>query len=142
MNYALPIAGLAAVPAHAQQSDSVCQQLMPYSSSVLASKNNGTPKEVYAQRQTPREVLMSIPDSPEKVMSLRMLDVVEEVYGYGELDPNAYAAYSVEICNRQLSGNSVPGHFREAYPELIGCNKLDVSERQVCGRAAASPSGR
>jgi hypothetical protein len=140
---AVSCAALVPAPANAQTEEqraaSICQQLMPYSSSVLASKNAGTPKDVYAQRQTPREVLMTIPDSPEKVMSLRMLDVVEEVYGYDDLDPNAYAAYSVEICNRQLAGQPVPEHFRAAHPVLLSCNKLDESERQACGRSAAAP---
>lgn len=129
-------------PAFGQDAASICQQLLPYSSSVLASKNAGTPKDIYARRQTPRDVLMTIPDSPEKVMSLRMLDVVEEVYGYDDLDPNAYAAYSVEICNRRVAGAPVPEHFSTAHPILLSCNKLEEGERQACGRAAAEPNAR
>ncbi|PCJ14843.1 MAG: hypothetical protein COB04_14355 [Gammaproteobacteria bacterium] len=128
-----PLAGLD------PQKVNACFSLYPIAKSALVNKENGLSKEAMLAPLPSRKVLSSYPQDKaiEKMVSLSVLDIVDEVYRYKGLEGRVYSVYTAEVCQRKLRGVAVPESFSESHKGLKKCASEAKSKQISCAMAVA-----
>ena len=122
------------------QAKRACFTIYPTAVSAIENKKRGTSKAKLLASLPSKAELEAYPAyrEPGKILGLAMLDIAHQVYQYENLDPQAYAAYSAELCQRKLHNLSVPAKFEESYSQLRKCNSLAEPQQRInCGMAVS-----
>jgi hypothetical protein len=117
-----------------------CYKVYPTAVSAIENRKRGMSQDELLAVLPSRVELENYPTSrdAEKRLGLAMLDIAEQVYNYTNLDPQAYSAFSAELCQRKLFNLEVPSSFESAYPQLLECNSLPQPKQRInCGMAVA-----
>lgn len=118
----------------------VCFGLIPIIESAFKHQTQGMTQEQLKAPLPSREKLeASNPSSPQVLLGLQMLEVVEDIYSHNGLGLTSYGAYRAETCYR--SHKSLPVHtsLEPVAKQLKACEELEKENAYQCGFKLAAP---